>query len=222
MARRTADDFIAEVRDCAGGETDETISDARILRWVNEEYKILCAKYLFPQLVNSETVTTVSGTGTYELAEADILEVHEVTDSTNGVYMRPIDSYLYSRWTASGTTPGNPVRWLVEGVGSNGRFQLKFFPTPDGIYSLTVSYYEFTPLVTTPTATSTVIPQQFDPVIVNRAAAQALRSIGNHDSGYRFLLGAKEMEEQIHKTAVSPTSYTPVHPRSIIGRALNE
>lgn len=221
MARRTATDFVNEVRDNIGGETNETVSDTRILRFVNEEYKLLCAKYLFPQLITSETITTTSGTATYELTEADVIEVDDVVDSTNGVYMRPIDGYLYSRWTAAGTNTGNPVRYVVRGVGANGRFQLAFFPTPDGTYSIGVDCYVFTELVTSPSATSPVIPIQFDPVIVNRASAQGLRQMGNHDSGYRFLLGAKEMEEHAAKTANSPTSYTPIRPRSIIGKALN-
>src|SRR4030042_843829 len=98
MARRTATDFINEVRDNAGGETSETLSDARILRWVNEEYKTLCAKYAFQQIKDAETVTTVDGTAAYELAEADILQVEDVLDTTNGVYLRPISEYQYNTY----------------------------------------------------------------------------------------------------------------------------
>ena len=38
MARLTADDMIDIVRDCLGGETTETISDTRILRYINQSY----------------------------------------------------------------------------------------------------------------------------------------------------------------------------------------
>jgi len=221
MARRTATDFVNEVRDALGGETSETISDTRILRWVNEEYKTLCAKHLFPQLRTSETVTTTSGTATYELSEADIIAVEDVVDTTNGLYLREMNDYQYGVYTqgnASSTT-GNPYLWYVDGVGSNNRFNIKLFPTPDGTYSLTVSYYEFTELVTSPSATSAIIPIQFDNVILNRAVAQGMRALGNHDSAYRWLLGANEME-QAAKGTIHITSYIPIKPRSIISRDL--
>jgi len=215
MARRTATDFINEVRDNAGGETSETLSDTRILRMVNEEYKIMCAKWAFPQLKDAETVTTVSGTVAYELTEADILQVEDVLDTTNGLYLLPISEYQYNTYTQGvpADTTGNPVYWFISGVGANGRFEITFYPTPDGAYSISVGYYEFTELVTSPSATSPIIPIQFDNVIVNRASAQALRMVGNHDAAYRFLLGANEMEEQIRKS-IHATSFTPIKPRS--------
>lgn len=215
MARRTATDFINEVRDNAGGETAETLSDARILRMVNEEYKTLCAKWAFQQIKDAETVTTVSGTAAYELTEADILQVEDVLDTTNGVYLLPISEYQYNTYTQGvpSDATGNPIFWFISGVGANGRFEITFYPTPDGAYSISVGYYEFTELVTSPSATSPIIPIQFDNVIVNRASAQALKQVGNQDSSYKFLLGAKEIEDQIRKS-VHATSFTPIKPRS--------
>lgn len=217
MARRTATDFINEVRDNAGGETSETLSDTRILRFVNEEYKALCAKYMFPQLKTSETVTTSSGTAAYELTESSILQMDDVQDATNGLLLRPISEYQYTTYTQGipANSTGTPVYWFVSGVGANNRFEITFFPTPDGTYSMTVGYFKFTDLVTSPAATSPVSPTQFDNVIINRASAQALRQAGNHDAAYRFLLGANELEASVAKS-VHVTSYRPIKPRSII------
>jgi len=217
MARRTATDFINEVRDNAGGETSETLSDARILRWVNEEYKTLCAKYAFQQIKDAETVTTVDGTAAYELTEADILQVEDVLDTTNGVYLRPISEYQYNTYVQGvpSDCTGQPVYWFISGVGSNGRFEITFYPTPDGAYSISVGYYEFTEIVTSPAATSHVIPIQFDDVIVDRASSRALKQAGNHDSAYKFLLSAKEIEGEIRKS-VHVTSHTPIRPRPMI------
>lgn len=217
MARRTATDFINEVRDNAGGETSETLSDTRILRWVNEEYKTLCAKYAFQQIKDAETVTTVDGTAAYELTEADILQVEDVLDTTNGVYLRPISEYQYNTYVQGvpSDATGQPVYWFISGVGSNGRFEITFYPTPDGAYSISVGYYEFTELVTSPAATSPVIPIQFDDVIVDRASSRALKQAGNHDSAYKFLLSAKEIEGEIKKS-VHATSHLPIRPRPMI------
>lgn len=215
MARRTATDFINEVRDNAGGETSETLSDTRILRWVNEEYKTLCATYAFQQIKDAETVTTSSGTAAYELTEADIIQIEDVLDTTNGLYLLPISEYQYNMYTQGipANTTGNPVYWFISGVGANGRTEITFYPTPDGTYSITVGFYEFVELVTSPSATSPIIPEQFDNVIVNRASAQALRQAGNHDAAYRFILAANEVEGKIRKS-VHATSHTPIRPRS--------
>jgi hypothetical protein len=215
MARRTATDFINEVRDNAGGETSETLSDARILRLVNEEYKILCAKYAPQQIKDAETVTTTSGTAAYELAEADILQIEDVFDTTNGLYLKPISEYQYNTWVQGNATgcTGTPIYWFISGVGSNGRDEVTFYPTPDGTYSITVGYYEFIELVTSPSATSPITPIQLDNVIINRASAQALRQAGNHDAAYRFLLAANDTEAQIRKS-IHVTSHIPIRPRS--------
>lgn len=215
MARRTATDFINEVRDNAGGETSETLSDTRILRWVNEEYKTICAKYAFQQLKDAETVTTVSGTASYELTEPDILQIEDVLDTTNGLYLRPISEYQYNTYVQGipADSTGEPVYWFISGVGANGRFEITFYPTPDGAYSISVGYYEFVELVTSPAATSPIIPSQFDNVIINRASSRALQQAGNHDSSYKFLLSANAIENEIRKS-VHATSFTPIRPRS--------
>lgn len=215
MARRTATDFINEVRDNAGGETSETLSDARILRYVNEEYKTLCSVWAPQQIKDAETVTTTSGTVAYELAEADILQIEDVFDTTNGLYLKPISEYQYNTWVqgnASGVT-GTPIYWFISGVGSSGRTELTFYPTPDGTYSITVGYYEFVELVTSPSATSPITPIQLDNVIVDRASSRALRQAGNHDSAYKFLLTANEIESKVRKS-IHVTSHIPIRARS--------
>lgn len=220
MARRTATDFIQEVRDICGGETSETVSDSRILRIVNEEYKLLCSKYTPVHIETDETVTTTSGTAAYELTATDVLGIERVIDTTNNYTLRELSEYLYHQYTQGdvSSTTGTPVYWFVSGVGSNNRWEITLYPTPDGTYSLTVSLLGFTELVTSPSATSPVIPSAFDNVIVNRAAAQLMRQVGNHDYAYRLLLGANEMEEMAKKTLQS-YSYVPIRPKSIISGA---
>jgi hypothetical protein len=111
------------------------------------------------------------------------------------------------------------VYYFVSGVGSNNRWELTFYPTPAGTYTLTVHYFGFTELVTSPSATSPVIPSAFDNVIINRAASQVMRQVGNHDYAYRLLLGANEMEAMAKKT-IESFSFVPIRPRSIISGAI--
>jgi len=221
MARRTATDFINEVRDIAGGETSETVSDTRILRLVNEEYKLLCSKYMPVHIQTTESVTTSDGTAAYEMTATDVLGVERVVDTTNNYTPRPITEYQYHQYTQGDTTTnkGTPSFYFVSGLGSNNRWELTFYPTPAGTYTLVVHYFAFTELVTSPSATSALLPSAFDNVIVNRAASQLMRQTGNHDYAYRLLLGANEMEGMAKKT-LDTFSFVPIRPRSIIAGAM--
>lgn len=220
MARRTATDFINEVRDIAGGETSETVSDTRILRLVNEEYKLICSKYMPIHIQTTENITSSDGTSQYEMTATDVLGIERVVDTTNKYTLRPITEYQYHQYTQGDTTTntGTPVYYFVSGVGSNNRWELTFYPTPAGAYTLVVHYFAFTELVTSPSATSPVIPSAFDNVIVNRAASQLMRQAGNHDYAYRLLLGANEMESMAAKT-LDTFSFVPIRPRSMIAGA---
>ena len=220
MARRTATDFINEVRDICGGETSETISDTRILRMVNEAYKLLCSKYKPVHVQSTETVTTADGTAAYELTATDVLGIDRVIDTTNHYTLRPLSEYQYHQYTQGNASnvKGTPVYLFVSGVGDNDRWEITLYPTPAGVYTLSVDYYGFTELVTSPAATSPVIPSAFDNVIVNRAAHQLMYQIGNPDLAYRLLLGANEQEEMAKKT-IESFSFVPIRPRSMISGA---
>ena len=140
MARLTAQDMVEMVRDYCGGETSETLSDTRILRFLNQAYLQVCSKYMFHQLSTSETVTTSSGTADYELTGTDILYIDKVVDDTNNVPIRPISKHQYIEWTSGNisSVTGTPVYWFLNGVGSNNRYQLTFYPTPDSTASVIV------------------------------------------------------------------------------------
>ena len=58
MARLTASDMIDMVRDALGGETSETISDTRILRFINQSYLELASRWHFEQLGTAPTISS--------------------------------------------------------------------------------------------------------------------------------------------------------------------
>lgn len=220
MARLTASDMIDIVRDSLGGETDETISNTRILRFLNQSYLEICSVYHFDQLGESTTVTTANGTGTYELSVSNILNITDLVDDTNNFKLYPMNEQQYHRFTQGGTTSGAPVYWFVDGVGANNRWNLTFYPTPAGTYTINVYYTKQpTELTSSPAATSPIIPEVWDDSIIYRAAARGWMSLGEIEAAKSYRQEARTNDMAALRSSFHPTQL-PEFPTSIVGRAL--
>jgi hypothetical protein len=226
MARLTASDMISMVRDNCGGETSETLSDTRILRFINQAYLQLAAKNKFPQLsvATPTTITTADGTTTYELSIATVSKINDIEDTTNKFHLRQMSEWQYRRYTQgqASSQKGVPTHWYMDGVGSNNRFQVTFWPTPAGAYSLNVYYQQKpTELVTSPAATSAVIPEEWDEPIIYRATARGWRQLGDLAAVREWDQAARLIENDARGIA-HYGSEIPVRPGSKIGGALQD
>jgi hypothetical protein len=221
MARLTAQDMVEMVRDYCGGETSETLSDTRLLRFLNQAYMEVCSRYRFDQLSTSETLTMVSGTANYEMAATNVLYIDNVIDDTSNIPVRAISKNQYQEWTSgniSGVT-GTPVYWFLNGVGSNSRYQLTFYPTPNNTNSVIVYYtQEPTELVLSPTATSMYIPEPWDDVVIHKATQRAWRMLGDMQMSMQWAGATKEIEDAAKRTTYQVSS-EPVQLGSIVGQA---
>lgn len=224
MARLTGADMLSIVRDSLGGETTETLSDTRVMRYINQSYLELCSFYQFDQLKTSTTITTTSGTADYELSVSTVLNIDDILDTTNNNKLYPMNDYQYNQFTQGGTQSGTPQYWFMNGVGSNDRFQITLWPTPAGTYSLTVDINKKpTELVASPlaSATSPVIPEQWDDSIIYRAVARGWMMLGDHDTAAKWRHMARENDRAAFKTTYHP-SYIKTRPGSIISKALRD
>ena len=224
MARLTSADMIDIVRDYLGGETDETISDTRILRFINQSYLELCSQYQFDQLRTSTTVTTSSGTATYELSVDTLLKIDDVVDTTNNVKLYPMNESQYNKFTQGDTsTTGTPIYWFINGVGSNNRWNLTLWPTPGGTYSLTVDYTRKpTELVSSSSAnTSPITPEQWDDSIIYRAVARGWAMLGEPDLHSKWRQMAMANDRAAYSTTYHPSWIVQTH-RSVIAKALQD
>ena len=220
MARLTADDMIDMVRDALGGESSETISDTRILRYINQSYLELCSRYDFQQLSTSTTITTSDGIAAYELSVANVLSFTSIIDDTNNLLLRTMSEPQYHKYTQGSTTSGTPSKWFLSGVGSNDRYEVTLWPTPAGAYTLNV-YYNQKPdeLVTSPAATSPIIPEPWDDSIISRAVSRGWRMLGDLAAAKEWGRLTRDNDFSALKTTYV-TSWTPTYVTSPVARAL--
>jgi len=216
--------MIDMVRDCLGGETTETISDTRILRFINQSYLELASRNHFDQLGTSTTITTTSGTTTYELSVSNVLKIEDLEDDTNNQKLYPMNEDQYRKYTqgnASSIT-GVPTYWFIDGVGDNNRYNITLYPTPAGTYTINVYYTKSpTELVTSPAATSPVIPEPWDDSIIHRAVSRGWRMLGDLDAAGKWLQLANQNDRAALKSTYH-ASYIRTKPGSPIGRALRD
>ena len=128
----------------------------------------------------------------------------------------------YHKFNQGGDTSGTPIYWYISGVGSNDRYEVTLWPTPAGTYTLNV-YYTQAPdeLTTSPSATSAVIPQQWDDSIIHRAVSRGWRMLGDLDAATKWLSLARVNDRAAKKSTYEP-SYIITRPGSVIGRALQD
>ncbi len=222
MARMTAEDFVTIAREALGGETTEAISDATILRFVNQSYLEICSRYPFPELSTTTTLTTADGTAEYATTKSDILSVSTLTDSTNYVTMQPISEAKYLQYTqGDSTSTGTPYYWYISGSSDSGLKNFTVYPTPGGVYTITIHYDRVpTELVIDPTATSPIIPAVWDDSILSRTIYRGWRHLGDENKAAFSLQVAKDNDKGAVKRSIY-TNYEPWTTESKVAKALN-
>ena len=212
MARQTASDLISDVKLAIGGPDPTLVLDANVLRWINQAYLEVSSTYDHPALETTTAVTTAASTATYQLAASPVvLTINHILDTTNQFQLLEINCDLYGRYTQGGTTTGAPTHWLEDGVGANNRKNITLWPTPAGVYSLTVHIKKQPDdLVTSPTATSVILHQMWDDVIFHFATARAWKILGD---GEKYQMWRQE-GELLAKRAAGITERSPQEPIS--------
>jgi hypothetical protein len=212
--------MITQVR-LAISETSETMSDAQILRLINQSYLELAAALRHAELDESTTVTLVDGTAEYDLEESDILHIENVTHTTEGVRLQEISTYQYDVYTQSEDAEGTPAYYFLSGWNATTSYpQITFFPTPDAAGTVTIRYRKKpTELVTTPSATSAIINEIWDDSIVYRAISRAWMLLGDSSRAAEFRQMAQS-NDAVARRMSTYASVVPIRPGSRIGVAV--
>jgi len=217
MARLTADDMIAIVRDCCGGETSETLSDTRILRFLNESYISYVSKYTPDQLSASTTVSAVNGTAEYTLSVSDVVQINDIVDDTNNFKLYPMSEEQYHNFTQGDAPSGDANYWYVSGATADN-WKVYLWPTPGSSATLNVYYTKELDLVASPTATSPLTPRALDEAIYLKAAGKTWAQLGDVEQSDKYFKMARS-SETIAKESIYTPSYIPQYLGSRVGRA---
>ena len=213
MARLAADEMRDIVRDMLGGETSETLSDTRILRYLNMGYLKTAAKFKPDQLkaATPTTITTADGTGSYELSIDTVLCVDDLINDTSDYRLYSFSDTQHHSYNQGADATGSPIYYRVDGVGSNNRFNISLFPVPDAVYTINVEYFKKpTELKLSPSATSTVLPEQLDESIMYRATYHGWMQAGDPDRAQKYLQGARMNDSDVMDT-IHVGSETPMY-----------
>lgn len=133
VLRRLREDEVADV-------TDNTYSKL-IGDFVNDAYTIVESSWEWSGLEADITVTTVSGTQTYELDGAgELATITDVYDTTTpSTVLEVSSSWMRSQEHLTTTANAQPRYWAVDGVGATDRDpKIELWPIPDGVYSINV------------------------------------------------------------------------------------
>lgn len=180
MAKMDAGDMVAYVRQAIGSPPTGEIGDDDILRTLNQVYMRLGAQFPMPELYTSTTISATVGTAAYSVGTG-VLVFLDASNSTEDTPMRWITPNQYEQYYAADDSNGTP--WAIVGsVSSTNQYSyVKLYPTPDGSYTIRVSYRkEPTELVTSPADNYTDYSDVWDEVICYGAAASCAMRLGDY------------------------------------------
>lgn len=122
-----------------------TLVAARLLQIVQDAFNEIWNNEQFSFRVRSTTITTASGTAAYALptdfaAPQRFLLKIQNSDIT-------VDKWSDQDWYGRDTTKGNdqPTKYRIIYDSTSKRYQIEFYPTPDGVYSFVIPYYALPP-----------------------------------------------------------------------------
>lgn len=138
-----------------------------VAAFVNEAKEEVESAWTWNALYDKEVVTTVAGTAEYGLLNwGDELSIDSVYNSTNNTWMRgPMPNWKINQWSDIASSSGTSLWWDIYQQDSNGDAQIRFWPTPDGVYTINVYGFHHQTYLTTASDSETVILVPWKPVV---------------------------------------------------------
>lgn len=130
--------------------SDSTLTN-RIDTFIDLTEDLLNSRLRHPIMIESYDITTASGTSEYELPN-DYLEM--VAIKSSGPTFKDLDAIDQSRANSTfyGYSTGIPTAYRFTQDNN-----IQFFPAPDGVYTITVEYYEKLPALSDDVTTNNVL-----------------------------------------------------------------
>jgi hypothetical protein len=163
--------------------TDHGFSDttnARKIELINDAYQDICSREAWPFLEKQATAATVAGNSTLASQPADFSDALSLVIDSTSLVLVPIRlDDMTKRFAGGLTQQGMPAYYYF--IGS----QIKLYPVPDSIYSITLSYIS-TPTKLVNTTDIPLLPDRHARVILLGAVASAYDMEDDTDLAMKF------------------------------------
>ena len=200
-----ASDMVSYVRQSIGSPPTTEIGNDDILRRINQVYMRLGTQFPMPEIYTSTTVTTSSGTAAYSVGTSVLLML-DASNSTDGSTLRWITPNQYEKYYAADSSNGSPQFIVASLSSTNATTYVKFYPTPDGVYTIRIAYRkEPTELVTSPADNYTDYSDAWDEVICAGAAASCALQLGDYQRHQVLKQEYKDLIAQVYPAQIKST-----------------
>jgi len=164
--------------DAVQDTVDDTSSsgEARIKRYLNWAQQDIASRKDWHWLKSSKTLTTTSGTEEYSL-DSTCHKVIAMKDETNETYLRPINARAFEvsePYVDTSSDTGKPRYWYPSEIDSSENQQVKFYPVPNGSYTIRYRFYKRLSDMSADTDVSRV-PAKYHKLLVDFACGKYLQ-----------------------------------------------
>ncbi len=142
----TPNDIVANWQIASGlALAGTTVVVARLLQIVQDAFDEVWNNERFTFRVRSTTITTASGTAAYALPTDFASPQRFLLKLQNSDVS--VDKWTDQEWYLRDTTVANgqPTNYRIIYDSTTKKYQIEFYPTPDGVYSFVFPYYAMAP-----------------------------------------------------------------------------
>jgi len=136
-------DVLVRLREPVVTTVTQTSYSSLIGKFINDTKRQVADAYDWDAFNKAVTVTTVSGqVGEYSLTNAGVrFKTMDVINTTRYYQLTPLSHVDHDVFYYTVPSPilNLPMYYTVQGVDTNGDLKVKFWPVPDGVYSIRFS-----------------------------------------------------------------------------------
>jgi hypothetical protein len=136
-------DVLVRLREPVVSTVTQTSYSSMIGKFINDTKRQVADAYDWDAFNQAVTVTTVSGqVGEYSLTNAGVrFKTMDVINTSRYYQLTPLSHVDHDVFYYTVPSPilNLPMYYTVQGVDTNGDLKVKFWPVPDGVYSIRFS-----------------------------------------------------------------------------------
>lgn len=181
MSRMTSLDKLLQIRKGLGSPSTGDVPDAEIGQYLWMAEMQLAGEHDFPALRIYEDVSTIASTVDIEMAtdEDDVLRfLTPGLNTTNNSFPMEMKDDEWYRQRGVRFSGGEPLFWFPHGIGASGGYNIRFSPTPSGVYVCRIPYIKVPTAPDMTDGTISDLPISHDHIVAGLAVEIASQFVG--------------------------------------------